>query len=384
MGYQSLLIQPLPFLLFRAGFEIDAITHKSLLDKNHFINREVIVEKDCDFIAELAKVELLEYDLIVSADDTTLKVILDSNLDLERKISFLPVISEKYLGHIASKINLSYLLSEAQILTPPFLVIRTREEAVQAALNLGFPVMIKVDFSGGGEGVFECREIADIAKIPQEKFSQPLLVQKKIMGHEIDLSGMFRQGELIYFAHSLFEKTATKFGPSLLRTYRKNIAPQIFAQVKNSGKVLGANGFVNLSAIVTDEGELYFFEADMRPNIWIDFARFIGDDPALRIKKYFATGEIMQFENCTDENLVTIAHFLRLKFWQILFNYHFVWRYMSKSDWQWLYRMVLCRKIKLFMSHLKPMPTALIHRLLPQKKLRKSIKAKIRKIFAFG
>jgi len=48
------------------------------------------------------------------------------------------------------------------------------------------------------------------------------LVQKKIEGTELDLSGFYREGKLIYFTHSKIEKVSqNKFGPSLLRTYEQ-------------------------------------------------------------------------------------------------------------------------------------------------------------------
>jgi ligand-binding SRPBCC domain-containing protein len=48
-----------------------------------------------------------------------------------------------------------------------------------------------------------------------------------------------------------------------------------------------AHGFVNIGYIETKNNKRYFFEADMRPNAWINYSRFIHNDLAIKIKHYF-------------------------------------------------------------------------------------------------
>ena len=59
--------------------------------------------------------------------------------------------------------------------------------------------MIKVDSSCGGYGVFECSNEFDIQKINSEFLKASFLVQKKIMGIELDLSEFYLNSQLINF-----------------------------------------------------------------------------------------------------------------------------------------------------------------------------------------
>jgi hypothetical protein len=63
------------------------------------------------------------------------------------------------------------------------------------------------------------------------------------------------------------------------------------------GLALGANGFVSIGCIKRDsDKQYYFFEADMRPNVWIEYPKYFDDDPALLIKKYFQTGKFLSVD----------------------------------------------------------------------------------------
>ncbi|MBU6339202.1 MAG: ATP-grasp domain-containing protein [Rickettsiales bacterium] len=184
-------------------------------------------------------------------------------------MKLLPINSEENLKHIYSKIGLSLTLSKAGITTPDFIVANGLDEVKEAAQKLQYPVMIKTNSDSGGVGVFECNDVADINKINSSFFNSPLLVQKKIIGTELDLYGLYRDGKLIYFTYSQIKKVAkNKFGPSKLRLYKQLsvVDKEIFIEMKNLGKALGANGFVTISCIEANN-KRYFFEADMRPNV---------------------------------------------------------------------------------------------------------------------
>lgn len=63
-----------------------------------------------------------------------------------------------------------------------------------------------------------------------------------------------------------------KFGASSLRKYYQTsvVDKEIFLEVQQLGKALGADGFTNISCIQSvDGGGRYVIEADMRANAWI-------------------------------------------------------------------------------------------------------------------
>ncbi len=352
IGSHPHLAQALPFLLFRAGFEIDAVTAGTFVNYGGLISRHTVVAGEKDLPKKLDEIDLDAYDLIVPFDDQALQNIRDSNLPLKKKLKLLPVLNEKDFQHLGSKIALSEILNQAQITTPPFLEALGLEQVIAAAEKLTFPVMVKVDFSGGGGGVFECKNQSDIAEIDIKHFALPLLVQKKIAGCELDLTAFYQNSQLLHFGYSWFEKVVSKFGPSSLRTYEQlgnSCDEKLFLTMQQLGKVLGADGFVKISAIKCEQdGELYFIEADMRPNIWIDFTKFIGDDLALKIANWFEKKAVLQFPISINSKFPTklkMAHFLRTALLDILFNRYNVLGLMSVEDFRRFWCAILLPKM---------------------------------------
>ncbi len=378
IGFGPELGQALPFLLTRAGFEIEAITGRPFVNYGVLISKQIELEKLSDLPAKLDEIDLNIYDLIVVFDDISLREIVKSNLSLAKKLQLLPVLTAENFQHLGSKIALSKVLTEAQVRTPEFLVAQGLEQVIAAAEKLQFPVMLKVDFSGGGDGTFECHNESDIRAISSCRFAAPLLVQKKITGPELDLSAFYQNSQLIHFGYSWFEKVISKFGPSSLRTYEQlgvSCDAELFSQMQQLGKALGANGFVNVSAIKSEtDGKIYFFEADMRPNVWVDFTKIVGDDLALRMRNWFEKKAALQFPiaiNCGFPSKILAAHFLRISFQQILFNYGNVWKSLSAEDLRCIWQMQVVEKCKMF---LRAFERNVRRSLLPKREVRYRIK----------
>lgn len=393
IGFNPDLMQALPFLLFRAGFEIDVVTPKDFFKNSCFVSRRICFEEQEFLPAKLDELELEAYQLIVPADDLVLKTILESDLALAKKLKLLPVVSEKNFAHIGSKIVLSQILREAKINTPQFFCVQDCEQALAAAQQIGFPVMLKVDFSGGGLGVFECRNSGDIEELVKKNLKFPLkfplLVQKKILGTEVDLSAFYQNKRLIHFSYAEPKKMVSKFGPSFLRIYRQlatiESCEELFSEMQQLGEALGANGFVNISAIKSEsDGKFYFIEADMRPNVWADFTRFVGDDLAVKISNWFLQREVSGFPFVTRNDFPLekrLAHFLRVSILSLVFNRYGLWKILSSNELKWLLSNVLCRKICLFFWQLNRIPTLLIRKIMPNKESRKMVKKKLRLVF---
>jgi hypothetical protein len=148
--------------------------------------------------------------------------------------------------------------------------------------------MLKSDTGGGGDGVrdFDLRDLETIG------IDFPVLVQKKIPGPLLDLSCFFLETKPVSFSVSeVLRSKPGVYGPSAVRRYfpDRQRDPDLQALLSRLGSALGANGFCNVSAIQSSvDGQLYFFEADLRPNVWIEYPKFYGEDPALEIRLAFA------------------------------------------------------------------------------------------------
>ncbi len=380
-------------IFYNAKFKIDVITFDDRLKYSKLITNLDLVQNKQDLINKIISKNLDDYNLIVVCDDESLNDIKNANIAIEDKIKLLPITKIENLEHIYSKIGLSKILQENKINTPNFGVANNLSEAISEAEKIGFPILIKVDKSSGGSNVFECNNIHDIMKIKAEKFNEPTLIQKKIEGELVDLSAFFLDEKLIYFNYSTFETCCYKFGPSVTRKYKQlsEVDIKIFEELSMLAKALGANGFASITCIEKNN-ERYYFEADMRPNVWFDFGKFIGNNFSTKLENYFTKGITQQVPVAPDnrfEKEIKMVFFLRMKIFDILFNRHNVWNYIPREDFLFslrsIYYDILIPKSKNFFrklfSSLNRIPTIILHAIVPQKEHRIKIKKVIKNIF---
>lgn len=338
VGQYYLLTAAPVTLLRRAGFSVDLVLLKdrgfqgSLFDSVHLIDDE---NEFLDFLIDLNS--KFSYDLVVVGDDEMLRTIKASGMPDDIKSKLLPVLSTDDWVHLYSKIGLKRVLEKNRIRTPRSLVVKGEGELLDYAINLGYPLLVKLDGSGGGVGVFECLSDADVVK-NKARFTYPLLIQKKIEGEIIDLSAFYQNGKLIHFTYSEFLKSEGEFGPSSLRKYTQLsiVERKVFDELGALGVALGANGFANVTAIRSNvDGENYFFEADMRPNVWADFGRFIGNDASGAIRECFLSGQALSYPqpiNSCFPLTIQIPYLRRLSLWDLLFNKYNCWIYFGKDS----------------------------------------------------
>ena len=358
IGSDPGLLQMIPGLLTRARFTVDVITQSALLQHTHQI-KDLVYARSDEALLELAEKQISKhYDLVIIGDDITLRLILQSNLPAQTKLKLLPVTSENHYSHLFSKIGLSQAFEAGKVLTPQYGVANSASEFIPLANSLGYPVLIKVDASFGGQGVFVCQSDHDIANLAPKlaqhpHFRFPVLVQEKIEGLCLDLSAFYQAGKLISFCHAVEEKTTSPLGPSNVRTYTQLgcLDREIFLELAALGKALGADGFANITAIWSNiNGQRYYIEADMRPNGWADYSKYIGNDLAGAIKAYFEHGGILQHPHAINAQFprtLLIAHVSRLKAWEILINRYGVWRFATREQ---IFRRVIGHPISILNS----------------------------------
>jgi hypothetical protein len=384
-------------LLNRAGFKIDIISNLTITKRSKFISNFYESKPDF-FVSKLQEIGIKDYDFIIACDDSVLKNILTSDLSLEQKLKILPVTKEKNFSHISSKIGLSKTLKEQGINTPAFAVAQNQIQALEKSREIGYPVMLKVDFSSGGDGVFECNNDSDIKNINPEIFSLPILIQKKILGCEIDLSAIYRDENLLFFNYAIVNKVNKKFGPSVLRTYTPSIylEKELFDEMRQLGKAIGANGFVNISCIISSQdGKRYFLESDMRPNAWVQFGKFFADDPAQKIKDYFLYKKTLENPPAgknKDRKEFILPLFLRMSIKEIITNKNSVWKYLPVEDPKFLlallwkikiherYLVFFHHKIRPLLKIIEHIPTNFFRLIIKEKEDRMRIKQTIKRL----
>lgn len=323
-------------LLKRAGFDIDLIAANGFEENFGGVSTISYRKGELASCAALA-INKKNYDLIILSDDEAIGEILRSNLPCDVKTRLLPVVSIENRRHLFSKCGLSEILFSANISTPNFYTCMNKGELISGANQLGFPIFIKIDSSGGGAGVFECFSIEDV-KYKSRNLSYPLLLQKKVNGKTLDLTAFYRNKKLIYFSYSVFCKTISgPYGPSSVRRFTQIgfLSKDIYEELQHLGTALGANGFVNITCIECSiTNKRFYIEADMRPNIWIDKGKYIGLDPSVAISNFFLRGSVLIYPQAINQSYPLtrlIAHIDRLEIWEILINRYQSWENFSST-----------------------------------------------------
>ncbi|SCX87899.1 Carbamoylphosphate synthase large subunit [Nitrosospira sp. Nsp13] len=331
-------------LLTRTGFTVDVISTNPLFKRNRSI-RDYSLAKKNDVLLKIASEKIKkEYALVVIGDDPTLGKILHSDLSIDEKLALLPVTSKEHLAHVFSKTGLSQAFRKNGLLTPDFRIANDEEGLRNAARELGHPLFIKLDSASGGTGIFESSDPGDLENAIGRVKAYPVLVQKKVQGIEVSMEAFYQNGKLIHFAYSIPEKYKYRFGPTTVRRYIQLslLEQRVFDDLGLLGSALGAHGFVNISSIRSNiDGNLYFFEADMRPNLWLAHPRYFGDDPARVIRTHFLTGATLEQPYPFDVRYppeILLPHALRIGLGDLLLNRYQVWKHLPENFFYFMLR----------------------------------------------
>lgn len=338
IGHGEGLMQGVPGLLDRAGFAVDVLTSSLRFTTRHARRLRKVHSPEL-LVPTALTLDLDSYDLVVVADDPTLREIMTAKVPDAHKLRLLPVCDVEGFGHVGSKVGLSHVLKDAGISTPGFSVIHDETQLDTMVASLSEPVMLKIDQSGGGSGVFligpgepDVKAVVEDLKRRSQVF--PLLAQQHIEGDLLDLSSFYQFGELVCTSYSVVDAVVSNaYGPSSVRTYSQlSIVPdEVFQLLRDLGRALSAHGFVNIACIrEVTTGKLYIIEADMRPTVWVDYARYLGDDHAVAIRRYFDGGKALLTPfptNLQYPQRRRIPYVFRLTPWEVITNAHHVWRF---------------------------------------------------------
>ena len=88
----------------------------------------------------------------------------------------------------------------------------------------------------------------------------------------------------------------------------------------------------------------------MRPNVWVDMVRYVGDDPALPIQNWFAQRKPLgdpQIARPDQPSEIRIPYFLRLKRFALLCNHYKAWKFIPLDDKKLAAHLITQRLFKL-------------------------------------
>lgn len=288
--YDSEITSEIPHLFHRAGFGVDVYCSKhSWLLKSRYKDRWYdSTSKDArTFVLDLAELTRdHRYSWVVFLDDAALRAGQDYLAEEDAR-RLLPLTDMRYKALAGSKIALSFFSAQKHIRTPLFSIHDGVSDIVTSAKGVPFPLLLKVDRSGGGRGITFCPDIPSLrsaysALQPERK--KGLLIQEYIQGENISVEALYRGGTLIAHARARVLKNVNgEFDGSCVRAYEHRAGLQ--EELERIGTSFGFDGFCSFTFMYRPEEDAhYLVEADLRPHSWFSLSRFAGVDFADAIR----------------------------------------------------------------------------------------------------
>lgn len=175
----------------------------------------------------------------------------------------------------------------------------TTEEALKAANEIGYPVLVRPSYVLGGQGMeiaYNDRNITDFMRIINLTVQEhPILVDKYLMGREVEVDGVF-DGEdlLIPGIMEHVERAGVHSGDSI------SVYPSIHVEDKHKktierytldlAKALGVIGLINIQFIIYDD-RVYVIEVNPRSSRTIPYISKVTGVPIIDLATRVMLGE---------------------------------------------------------------------------------------------
>ncbi len=191
------------------------------------------------------------------------------------------------------------ILEECQIPRPAGKTVYTEEEAIKAANELGYPVLVRPSYVLGGQGMQIAISDKDIKEfmgiINQTVQEHPILVDKYLMGKEVEVDAVC-DGEDILIPGIMehIERAGIHSGDSISVYPTQNVSSKmkevITDYTKKLAKSLHVIGLINIQFIIYEE-QVYVIEVNPRSSRTVPYISKVTGIPIVPLATRAILGE---------------------------------------------------------------------------------------------
>ena len=191
------------------------------------------------------------------------------------------------------------ILNQCRIPRAKGRTVFTTEEALQAANEIGYPVLVRPSYVLGGQGMeiaYNDRNITDFMRIINRTVQEhPILIDKYLMGREVEVDGVF-DGEDILIPGIMehIERAGVHSGDSI------SVYPTIHVEEKHKetilrytrdlAKALGVIGLINIQFIIYND-DVYVIEVNPRSSRTIPYISKVTGVPIIDLATKVMVGQ---------------------------------------------------------------------------------------------
>lgn len=191
------------------------------------------------------------------------------------------------------------ILNDCKIPRAAGRTVFTTEEAIAAAHEVGYPVLVRPSYVLGGQGMeiaYSDRNITDFMRIINQTVQEhPILVDKYLMGREVEVDGVF-DGEDILIPGIMehVERAGVHSGDSI------SVYPTMHVEEKHKqtilqytydlAKALGVIGLINIQFILYND-QVYVIEVNPRSSRTIPYISKVTGVPIIDLATRVMLGE---------------------------------------------------------------------------------------------
>ncbi len=340
-------VSRIPYVFKKAGCAVEVFCDYNswLLKTSHTDLRHVVSRMPAEqYAAQLQElITSQRYGLVVLGDDHVIRLMNDAIPDTTIAGQLLPLSKLEHRSLLGSKAGLSEWCTRYNILTPPYAVYDGKVDLSSVLNSLTFPVLVKIDHSDGGRGVFLCNDLSAIEKtLATISLTQKngLIFQEYIAGDNIAVEAVYKQGQLLgYTTAKVLQTISNEFSLSMVRQYEYHA--DIDRTLRHIGETLGFNGFCSMTFMCSKiSGEYYLIEADLRPNAWFALASAVALDFSRVWREYFSSTSSFIRTSYSSEESKNIIHHATRDFTRLVEKRNFMgmvrWVFHYQRWWQFI------------------------------------------------